>query len=77
MRDEVNVTAADEEMAMRVRDWTESEAHTHLHKHGPRRHKSCGFLSVAVLVLRYPDPRVHVVVREFSITFSLWISCSY
>ena len=48
MRDEVNVTAADAEMAMRVRDWTESEARTHLR--GPRRHKSCAFLSVAVLV---------------------------
>ena len=33
MRDEVNVTAADTEMAMRVCNWTESEARTHLHKH--------------------------------------------
>ena len=51
MRDEVNITAADAEMAVCVRDWTESEARTHLHKRGLRRHKSCAFLSVAVVVL--------------------------
>ena len=51
MRDKVNVMAADAEMAMRMHDWTESEAHTHLHKCGPRRHKSCAFLSVTVVVL--------------------------
>ena len=50
MHDEVNVTAADAKMAMHVRNWTESEAHTHLHKREPRRHKSCAFLNVAVLV---------------------------
>ena len=31
-----------------VRNWTESEARTHLHMCGPQRHKSCAFLSVAV-----------------------------
>ena len=43
MRDEVNVTAADAEMAMHMRDWTESEACTHLHKRGPWRHKAVHF----------------------------------
>ena len=51
MRDEVNITAADAEMAMCVCDWTESEARTHLYKRGLQRHKSCAFLSVEVLVL--------------------------
>ena len=50
-RDEVNVTAADAEMALRVRNWTESEARTHLHKRGPRLHKNCAILSVAVFGL--------------------------
>ena len=40
MHDEVNGTVVDTEMAMRVHDWTESEAHTHLHKRGLWRHKS-------------------------------------
>ena len=51
MRDEVNVTVVDAEMAMLMRDWIESEALTHLHKCEPRRQKSCAFLSVTVLVL--------------------------
>ena len=51
MFDEINVTAADIEMAMRVRYWTKSEACTHLHKRGPWWHKSCAFLSVVVVVL--------------------------
>ena len=42
---------ADTEMAMRVRDWTESKASTHLHKRGSQWHKSYEFLSVGVLVL--------------------------
>ena len=46
MRDEVNVTAADAEMAMHVPDWTESEARTHLHKRGSWQNKSCAFLSI-------------------------------
>ena len=61
MRNEVNITAADAEMAMHMCDWTESEACNHLHKHGPWRHKSWAFLSVAVLVLSQPDPRVHFI----------------
>ena len=44
MHDKVNITTADAEMAMPVHDRTESEAHTQLHK-------SCVFLSIAVLVL--------------------------
>ena len=51
MHDEVNIMAADAEMAMYVCDWTESEARTHLHKCGPWRHKSCAFLSIAVFDL--------------------------
>ena len=61
MRNEVNVTVADAEMAMRVRDWTESKARTHLHKHGPWQHKSCAFLIVSVSVLSQPDPCMHFV----------------
>ena len=51
MRDEVNVMVVDAEMAMRMCDWTKNKARTHLYKRGPRRHKSCAFLSVGVLVL--------------------------
>ena len=51
MRDEVYVTAADAEMAMRMYDWTESKTCTHLHKRGPWRHKSCAFMNVRILVL--------------------------
>ena len=61
MRDEVNVTVVDAEMAIRVHGWTESEAYTDLHKCGPRRHKSCAFLSVAVSVLNQPDLCVHFI----------------
>ena len=38
MRNEVNVMAADAEMAMCVHDWTKSEARIHLHKRGPWQH---------------------------------------
>ena len=41
--------AADAKMIVRMRDSTENEACTHLHKHGHRQHKSCEFLSVGTL----------------------------
>ena len=43
MRDEVNITAADAEMAMHMCDWTESEARTHLHKCCPGGIKAVHF----------------------------------
>ena len=49
--DKVNIMVADAEMAMSVRNWTESKACTHLHKLGPPQHKNCAFLRVGVLVL--------------------------